>query len=328
MANPGIDLGGADGAGQWGKFATTAAPGYRPAVMRAFLPVAFLSTAVLAAAGCKGSQPPATPNGDSRTSPTTALTPEASAPVTVTLVADVDSIGPGQEFTVGVRFSVAAGWGVLWENPGEMGIPSRAAFVAPAGFDVSATRYPGPARLELPNGAIGYGYPAETILSATVISPDTLTGRTVGITAEVTWMACKITCVRGTAKPTLSLEIAQAGAAVRPVLVDAWAQHQLALPRLPSDGDGRKLSWKPGDGVAELRLSYDGATAVEFFPALSTSDHLVGSAVLPIDGAATLVVTLRPDSDGRSRALGVVKVVRGVEYAFHALDEGMPTAAP
>ena len=52
----------------------------------------------------------------------------------VALVAEGESIRPGQPFRVGLQMKIDSGWHTYWKNPGDAGLPTRLTWTLPEGF--------------------------------------------------------------------------------------------------------------------------------------------------------------------------------------------------
>ena len=70
----------------------------------------------------------------------------AGPKATMDLLASVEAVAPGQEFQIAVRFRLAKEWHLYWANPGDVGLPPKVRWEAPAGFELSALRFPAPKR--------------------------------------------------------------------------------------------------------------------------------------------------------------------------------------
>ena len=107
-----------------------------------------------------------------------ALPSTSSAPhLTVGLVSEHAAITPGQDFWIGVNFSLEPGWHVYWVNPGDSGEPPRVAWKLPAGFHAGAIQWPRPERIMVPP-LVDYGYHGAVLLMALIhAAPDARTGK-------------------------------------------------------------------------------------------------------------------------------------------------------
>ena len=124
------------------------------------------------------------------------------------LIADSQSVVPGQSVQIGVELVIPAGWHVYYEEPGDSGKPTSIEWTLPEKFTASDLRWQRPHKFE-EDGLKTYGYENSTFIVTTVTVPDTVKpGETVTIKAKVSWLACKETCVPGSAEVTLTLPVA------------------------------------------------------------------------------------------------------------------------
>ena len=87
------------------------------------------------------------------------------------LIADVDSIQPGQKFRVGVLYRIEPGWHIYWRYSGDSGIPTKIQWQFPEGFKVHDLQWPLPLRDKEPGDLEVFGYVSEVLLFADVEAP-------------------------------------------------------------------------------------------------------------------------------------------------------------
>jgi thiol:disulfide interchange protein DsbD len=123
------------------------------------------------------------------------------------LVANVQSIRPGSQFLVAVRFEIEDDWHLNWINPGDAGLAPSVGWKLPNGFRVSGLMWPYPSRFRI-GPLIIYGYDRELMLMARVTPPEDLaTNSRVEIAADVDWLACAEACVPGGTSLSLTLPV-------------------------------------------------------------------------------------------------------------------------
>ena len=168
-----------------------------------------------------------------------ALAPLASAPawaqlptapvIHVSLVGEQESIAPGQEFWVGVRFELEKGWHIYWINPGDSGEPPRIQWRLPAGFQAGDIAWPHPERL-VTKYSVDYGYAGQVLLLAPLRSPAGLApGGKAELGGTVKWVVCREVCIPGKTEVALSLPVKR-GAAPQPSIVFAEARKRIPKP--------------------------------------------------------------------------------------------------
>lgn len=134
--------------------------------------------------------------------------------VRVELVAETQSIRPGETFWVGLRQRIHPGWHTYWGvNPGDAGEPTRVEWTLPAGIAAGEIAWPHPARFLL-GIAMSYGYEGEVVLPIPMtVASDLAAGTTVTLKGQASWLVCEKVCIPEEAAVVLSLPVA-AGAPV------------------------------------------------------------------------------------------------------------------
>jgi DsbC/DsbD-like thiol-disulfide interchange protein len=97
--------------------------------------------------------------------------------VKATLMADVSSIQPGQQFRLGVLYRIEPGWHIYWKYPGDSGIPTKIEWQLPQGFTIRDLQWPLPLREKEPGDLEVFAYTSEVLLFADVKAPATLPTR-------------------------------------------------------------------------------------------------------------------------------------------------------
>jgi len=128
--------------------------------------------------------------------------------VEVELVADVDSVRPGEPFDAGLRFALEKDWHVYWSNPGDSGLAPRVHWTLPPGTEVGELTWPHPHRIAI-GPLVNFGYEGEILLPVRVTPPATLApGETFALAARAEWLVCKEDCIPGEAELALALPVA------------------------------------------------------------------------------------------------------------------------
>jgi DsbC/DsbD-like thiol-disulfide interchange protein len=233
--------------------------------------------------------------------------------VQATVLADVEAATPGREFTLGVRLKMKPHWHTYWVNPGEYGTPTRVKLTGPAGFEFGEIQWPLPTKIEAPGG-ISYGYEDEVLLLVPVkVSKDVPAGANVALSADVSWLACKETCVPGKAKLTISLPVRGEGKPANRDLFDAW-QARLPVRPDPARSDALPTVEQPsnadGSPRPALAVRWKRAPAkVEWFP-VSTKAVAIEDVVVRHDGQQTQIsykpTVFKPDQIPGGRVDGVL----------------------
>lgn len=240
--------------------------------------------------------------------------------VRASLLADVTHVVPGQTMVVAVRFDIAPGWHIYWQNPGEAGLATNMELAAPAGFEVGPVRYPGPVRFESPGPVVSYGYAGQALLSVEVQTPATVAAKEHTFSARTSWLACKHACVRGTAQVELRLPAAARDMSPAPANQDELAAHAAHLPRPWAELAGARHAWQAGPGLV---LAVPGAARLAFFPADDNQVALAGQEMAADSQETTLHLVYEPGSR-LPRAHGVLAVEQGGRTTFYTIDIPRP----
>lgn len=124
----------------------------------------------------------------------------------VQLIAEDQSIKPGQGSWVGLYFRLEPQWHIYWINPGDSGEPPRVKWELPAGFRAGPLRWPHPARLDHPP-LTDFGYEGEVLLMAPIRSPAGIDVREITIGANVKWLVCREMCIPAEQHAAISLPV-------------------------------------------------------------------------------------------------------------------------
>ncbi|MFK7788143.1 MAG: protein-disulfide reductase DsbD family protein, partial [Phycisphaeraceae bacterium] len=108
--------------------------------------------------------------------------------VTPTVIAETESIQPGEPITVAIRFEILEKWHLYWTNPEGDGFAPEVQWTLPEGYQVSEPRWPAPHTFKFLEG-IQFGYENELILLYEITPPANPTG-SVALRAGVTWLVC------------------------------------------------------------------------------------------------------------------------------------------
>jgi DsbC/DsbD-like thiol-disulfide interchange protein len=139
--------------------------------------------------------------------PATRAADSQSEHAKVRIIADVQSIEPGEPFEVGIHFDIEEGWHLNWINPGDAGLAPSIGWKLPDGFRVGELEWPYPRAYRI-GPLVIYGYDEELLLTTRVTPPaDLPAGGRVDIGASVGWLACAEACVPGSAEVATSLPV-------------------------------------------------------------------------------------------------------------------------
>lgn len=135
---------------------------------------------------------------------TTFAAPVRTDNSTVELVAEVQSVAPGEAFDVAFRLKPDPGWHIYWINAGDAGKAASLKWDLPEGFEAGELTFPSPNFV--PFGPLmSYGYDEETLLIVPINAPSVVDD-TVRLTASANWLICDDNiCIPERAQVELSL---------------------------------------------------------------------------------------------------------------------------
>jgi thiol:disulfide interchange protein DsbD len=156
---------------------------------------------------------------------------------TVELIAEHNSIQPGHNFQVGLKFQLEKGWHIYWTNPGDAGQPPRVTWNLPAGLSAGEILWPYPKALSA-FSAVDFGYEDETLLLVPMQANASLKPATANLNADLKLIVCQDVCIPGKAKVSLSLSVASQAPSAS---ASAKAAFDAAREKLPRPAPA---SWK------------------------------------------------------------------------------------
>ena len=124
------------------------------------------------------------------------------------LVSEVDTIVPGQPFTVGLWLEHDRGLHTYWRFPGIVGVPTQMLWRLPRGWKAGELIYPEPERT-LMFKIKAQGFDRDVMLRAEITPPANLkVGESVTLTGLASWMCCGNSCHPGSMDLSLTLPVA------------------------------------------------------------------------------------------------------------------------
>ena len=126
---------------------------------------------------------------------------------------------------VGVRFVIEPGWHIYWKNPGEAAFPTQVTWKAKEGWEIRNFRWPAPYRFIEKGDVVTFGYRDEVMLIADLVAPSfegaDFEYSAVPVTAHLSWLVCKESCVPGEADVSAILPFGS----TQPVGPSEWYSH-------------------------------------------------------------------------------------------------------
>lgn len=135
----------------------------------------------------------------------------AGEKVQAEILSEALEVRPGDSFRVGVKLTIADGWHIYGEDPGESGLPTELTWNLPEGVTAGPVQYPPTVPFEF-LGEKGQGYQNEVILWSLIEVSQDFEGP-IPLAAEASWLVCLDVCMPGSI--ALNKEIPTASATVR-----------------------------------------------------------------------------------------------------------------
>jgi thiol:disulfide interchange protein DsbD len=222
--------------------------------------------------------------------------PPASASsrnVRATLLAEKESVQPGQKFWLGLRLQTEPGWHVYWKQPGDSGLPPKLRWTLPAQFTAEDLVFPYPERFATGTLA-SYGYTGDVLLLVPMTAPAGAQG-TVPLTAHASWLECRETCIPG--KAALGLTLPVSAAAPRALAANA-PLFAAARKNLPKASRGWRFEQAPDRLVLRPPAAWRAPPGeVEFFCAQDNVIRFAGPQRV-LGGAGGWGLELARDPNG------------------------------
>jgi thiol:disulfide interchange protein DsbD len=242
----------------------------------------------------------------------------------VQLISDTDGVQPGRPLLVGLHFEMQKHWHIYWRNPGDSGEPPRVRWKLPAGFQAGDIQWPAPERLGS-GSVIDYGYQGSVLLPVEIQTPSTTlaAGGSITLSAEVSWLVCKDTCVPGKADLTLTLPVRRAPGPV-PASHRLFQEAGSRLPK-PMPPAWRAEATSEG-GFFGLTILGAGLAKASFFPLEAGQiDHAAPQTATTLPGGLRLTLR-KSDQLARTpgRLDGILKLGPGRAYAVSAPVRALP----
>ena len=202
----------------------------------------------------------------------------------VRLVAGAAAVAPGDSLWIAVEIAQDAGWHVYWTNPGDSGLPVRAAWTLPPGATAGPLRFPAPERLDVA-GLTSYAHSGTPRFLSRLAVPAGATDP-FEVSAAVSYLVCADVCLP--ARTTVRLAVPVAPETRPAATLDA------ALAALPRAATGWTTEATAAGETLRLRLvppagwSGDGAAA-QFFPDTSGVVRHAAPQTFRRDGSAWTV---------------------------------------
>ncbi len=246
----------------------------------------------------------------------------------VRLVTPYSAAPRSGDVRLGVEFELSPGWHAYWRNPGSAGFPPAFNSQTPQ-LRILETRWPAPARFDLPGNLVAFGYAGAVVypLRGRVEA----TGDSLRLVVNADYLVCEVECVPYRYDLTLDQPLAES-ATTDPEGEAAIASGEARVPAaagsLPGFGASGSLSWRDETNGA-LRLSFTGgAGRPELFLDLHGLLDFGRPERQPGDAIEFVLPAVRRDaSRPLPRASDVVWTLVGVDGAAARNVEGRTSVA-
>lgn len=243
--------------------------------------------------------------------------PVRDANTEVELLAEHESVRPGEAVHLGLRMAMDAGWHSYWHNPGATGMSTRFDWTLPEGFEAGEIQWPHPERFEF-EGLISYGYGGEVLLPVRFEVPEVIDAERVTLAVDVEWLSCEAICIPGDASLALELPVSAAEPTVNDDAAELFEQARQRLPAVPAVERGEHVEAQDEGEQLVLRTrelidaESEVVDAYFYVSDPSTLDYDAEQLVHREGAALALVLTpsaLRTSGDGPIERLRGVLVI-------------------
>lgn len=191
------------------------------------------------------------------------------------LLLAAESAVPGTIVMAGVQLKMEAGWHTYWKNPGLAGQATDIKWSLPPGVKAGEIVWPLPEKIP-PADVTTYGYENEVVLLVPLTLETNLSPGDLKISAEVSWLECKESCLPANASVSARLNVtdsAKPSPSAR--LLEEWMAKAPSLaPYFPVQAWWGEVN---SDGMRPLHLQWPSRTAsADFFPDPSEDFELQG----------------------------------------------------
>ncbi|MGB0718884.1 MAG: protein-disulfide reductase DsbD family protein, partial [Bdellovibrionales bacterium] len=224
--------------------------------------------------------------------------------VQITLMAERNTVGPGDEIWIGTQQTITPHWHTYWRNPGDSGTATRIQWDLPDGFEIAEIDWPTPQKLPF-GPLLNYGFENNATLLQKLKIPQTLPDGPITLTADIELLVCKETCVPEYGTYTLTLNDPQAPD------IDNTAQFEEILKTFPQTRPFQvEFSEHAGDFTLQITMNQDDLTTIQ----TETLDYFPHEWGI-IDNAAPVDTSIK---DGKLR-ITQKRGERGLD-SFETLD--------
>lgn len=186
--------------------------------------------------------------------------------VQIELLSEKRAVRAGDTITLALREIITPGWHTYWINPGDSGEPTRIEWKLPEGASADPIQWPLPDAIPV-GPLMNFGYSDEVLLLTDISVPETASGPSFDIAADVKWLVCEEICIPEEASAELSLPLVDGVTPLPSPSASAIQQARNALPELMPwtakfDMRGENVTLQIDDVASTLPET----AAIRFFP--------------------------------------------------------------
>jgi DsbC/DsbD-like thiol-disulfide interchange protein/cytochrome c biogenesis protein CcdA len=145
------------------------------------------------------------------------------------LIAESQSIAPGQSLSLAIRMTPNEGWHTYYKNYGDTGLETTATWTLPTGFSASALEYPVPVRIAMAD-IMNFGYKSTSTLLLKLRAPEKIPNSVLPVSVQLNYLVCSDEiCVPEAA--TLALQLRKGNGAPDASRTAFFADARAAMPK-------------------------------------------------------------------------------------------------
>lgn len=207
-------------------------------------------------------------------------------------------------FLVGLRFTMEPGWYLYWKNPGDAGLPVEVKWSLPEGFTAGELQFPVPSKFVY-DDLIAYGYKKELILLAEIRPSGR--GQAPAFRANLDWLVCKESCIRGGAE--VSLDASALKAPDRLAAGSMLAEWKNRLPKSPGPVSIVRPTVQKVKGKQTVSFALQGSEAraiTDFYPLGLENAAIDYKSIAVKEGRVSFELTPYAEGETISRIKGLL----------------------
>jgi thiol:disulfide interchange protein DsbD len=244
-------------------------------------------------------------------------------PVNASILAEHETIQPGQHFWIAIHLTLDDKWHAYWKNPGDAGMAPTIEWKLPEGYAAVEVLWPAPKRFTI-NESVSFVYEDEVLLLAKITAPERASGHT-EIAADIRWVVCDdSSCLPGNAELSTTIPVSEKTPLPNAKHSEVFSKARSKIPQPHASASAKKA-----DGLITLKVdAIDEIIEANFFPETAdrvdhTVDAVVTKGMQPNQYHVILRETENADADAPLKGVVVLKIAGSVECTV-AYDVNLP----